>query len=87
MASNLQVIQQVRCDLVDAGNQSPKFVELMQGVVGLPSLSGLELGQGPSHVDEPAQDIIVYPLRALLLEVRLPNQRWKETQSMRIVEL
>ena len=30
-----------------------KFAELMQGVVGLPSLSGLEFGQRPSHVDEP----------------------------------
>ena len=85
--SNLQVIQQVRCDLVDAGNQFPKFVDSMQGLAGLPSLSGLELGQGASHSGEPIEDIIVYSLRYLTFEARLPNERRKETQSIRRIEL
>ncbi len=87
MVANLQVIQQGGCDLVDAGNQFPKFVASMQGVAGLPSLTGLESGQGPPHAGEPIEDIAVHPLTALALEVRLPNQRRKETQSMRGVEL
>ena len=86
LGCNLQVIQQDRCDLVDAGNQIPTFVELMQVVVGLPSLSGLEFGKGSPHIDEPMKDIMVYPLSALPLELRLPNQCWKETQGVRRVE-
>jgi hypothetical protein len=86
LGCNLQVIQQGRCDLVDTGNQFPTFVELMQIVVGLPSLSGLKFGQGSPHIDEPMKDIMVYPLSALPLERRLPNQCWKETQGVRRVE-
>ena len=83
---NLQVIQHGRRGLVDAGNQFPKFVDSMQGLAGLPSLSGLELGQGASHSGEPIEDIIVYSLRYLTFEARLPNERRKETQSIRGIE-
>ena len=63
VVSNLRVIQHVRRNLVDAGNQFLKRVQSMQGLVGLPSLSGLEFGQGPSHVGEKIEDILVYTLR------------------------
>jgi len=86
VVSNLQVIQHVRRNLVDAGNQFSKLVQSMQGLVGLPSLSGLEFGQGLSHVGEQIEDIIVYLLRDLAFEVRLPYQRRKQTQSMRRIE-
>ena len=78
--------QEVVWVTVDAGNQFPKFVDSMQGLAGLPSLSGLELGQGASHSGEPIEDIIVYSLRYLTFEARLPNERRKETQSIRGIE-
>ena len=75
MVSNLQVTQQLRCGLIDAAIQFEKFVELMPVVVGLPSLSGLEFGQGATQVDQPTEDFLVYPLSADHREIRLPNQR------------